>query len=289
MAEVAVLGTGIMGAGMARNLAGAGHAVRVWNRTAAKAEPLSADGARVCSTAAEAAEGAEALITMVADGAAVEAAAGEGVLDVLQAGALWLQTSTIGVASTERASRLAARAGVVFVDSPVLGSKTQAEAGELVMLASGPPEAQARCQPFFEAVGRKTVWLGRAGLGSRLKLVVNTWVLTSVENVAETIALAQALDLDPRAFLEAIEGAPFDMPYAHVKAGLILSQDFGPQFPLEHAAKDLRLALEAADDEVALAAVRAALSQFERSIELGHGRDDSSSTWFATQPDGPKL
>jgi 3-hydroxyisobutyrate dehydrogenase len=279
MAEVAVLGTGIMGAEIARNLARAGHAVRVWNRTRSKAEPLAADGAGVCETPAQAADGAEVMVTMLADGPAVEAVAGEA----LAPGIVWLQTSTVGVAATERLAALAEEVGAVFVDAPVLGSKPAAEAGELVVLASGPESAEEACRPVFEAIARRWLWLGAAGAGTRMKLVVNTWVLTTVENVAETLALAEALGIDPRRFLEAVQGAPFDMPYLHAKAALILAREFTAQFPLELAAKDLRLALEAAGDGVRLEAARAALAQMERAVELGHGREDSSATWHAVR------
>jgi 3-hydroxyisobutyrate dehydrogenase len=277
MAEVAVLGTGIMGAGIARNLARGGHAVRVWNRTRSKAEPLAADGARVCDTPSQAAEGADVLVTMLADGPAVEAVAPEA----LSEGIVWVQTSTVGVAATDRLAHLAADAGAVFVDAPVLGSKAAAEAGELTVLGSGPAGAEEQCRPVFDAIARKWLWVGDAGAGTKLKLIANAWVLTTVANVAETIALAEALGIDPRRFLEAVEGAPFDMPYLHAKAALILSRDFTAQFPLELAVKDLRLALEAAGSDVRLGTVRAALAEMERAVELGYGREDSAATWFA--------
>jgi 3-hydroxyisobutyrate dehydrogenase len=267
-----------MGSAMARNLLAAGHEVRVWNRTREKAEPLAEAGARVSPTPADAASGAEALITMLADGAAVEAVIGQGALDTLPKDALWLQMATVGVAATERLGRLAA----VFVDAPVLGSKAQAEAGELIVLASGPSEVEDRARPLFEPLARKIMWLGEAGLGTRLKLVVNTWVLVTVENVAETLALAEALGLDPSRFFEAIEGAAFDMGYAHMKGTKVVERDFSPQFPLELAAKDLRLVIEASDGKADLAAARATLAQFERAMELGHDREDSVATWFAT-------
>lgn len=277
MAEVAVLGTGIMGAGIARNLVRAGHAVRVWNRTRSKVEPLAEAGARVCETPAEAAGGAEMMVTMLADGRAVEAVAGEA----LAPGIVWLQTSTVGVAATERLAALAEEVGAVFVDAPVLGSKPAAESGELVVLASGRESAEEACRPVLEAIARRWLWLGEAGAGTRMKLVANTWVLTTVENVAETLALAEALGIDPRRFLEAVQGAPFDMPYLHAKAALILARDFTAQFPLELAVKDLRLALEAAGDGVRLESARAALAQMERAVELGHGGEDSAATWHA--------
>jgi 3-hydroxyisobutyrate dehydrogenase len=193
--------------------------------------------------------------------------------------------STVGVAATERLAQLASGAGAVFVDAPVLGSKAAAEAGELMVLASGPADAEERCRQLFDVIARRWLWLGPAGTGTKLKLISNAWVLTMVENVAETFALAEALGTDPRRFLDAIEGGPMDLPYLHWKGALILARDFTAQFPLEHAAKDLRLVLEAAGDDLDLGAVRATLAHMERAVDLGHGREDSAATWYAvTEP-----
>src|SRR5262249_30862011 len=152
------------------NLQRAGFAVRAWNRTREKAEPLAADGAEVAGTPAEAADGADVVLTMLADGETVERVMTDGgALAALPAGALWIQSSTVGVEATERLAALAAGRGVVFVDAPVLGTKQPAEDGKLVILASGPDEAQGRCTPIFEAIGQRTMWLGEAGLGTKLK------------------------------------------------------------------------------------------------------------------------
>src|SRR5205807_1209873 len=115
---------------------------------------------------------------------------------------------TIGVAATERCASLAADAGVSFVDAPVLGTKAPAEAGELVVLASGPDEARESCDPIFDTVGKKTLWLGEAGAGTRLKLVTNAWLVAVVEGIAETFAFAEGLGVDPSSFLEAVAGGP---------------------------------------------------------------------------------
>ncbi len=226
MAHVTVLGTGIMGAPIARNLLRAGHDVRVWNRSVEKAESLAEDGATVARTPQEAAAGVDFVITMLTDAQAVEQVMVEsGALDALPDGALWIQSSTIGVAATERLARLTEERGIVFVDAPVLGTKKPAEDGELVMLASGPEGAREACEPVFAAIARHSVWLGEAGLGTRLKLVVNSWILCTVENIAETFVLARTLVLDPRRFLEAIAGGGTDMPYAHLKGEAILNED----------------------------------------------------------------
>jgi 3-hydroxyisobutyrate dehydrogenase len=267
---------------MARNLLRAGHEVTVWNRTAQKAEALAEEGARIASTPADAVRDAEIVLTMLADARAVEAAVIEsGGLDEMTQGGLWIQTSTIGVPATERLAERAGERGVTFVDAPVIGTKKPAEDGQLFVLASGPDEARARCEPIFDAIARGHVWLGEAGLGTKLKLVANNWILCTIENLSETFVLAQTLGVDPRSFLEAIAGGSMDMPYAHLKGEAILNEDFPASFPLAHARKDVALILEAAGD-VELPLVRATLQQFDRALELGHGDEDMSAVYYAS-------
>ena len=282
MGRVAVLGTGIMGGPMARNLLRAGHEVTVWNRTVQKAEALQEEGARVASTPGDAVRDAEIVLTMLADARAIEVTVIEsGGLDAMPQGVLWIQSSTIGVAPTERLAELAGERGITFVDAPVLGTKKPAEDGQLFMLASGPAEARGRCEPVFDAISRGHVWLGETGLGTRLKLVVNSWILCTIENLSETFVLAQTLGVDPRSFLEAISGGAMDMPYAHLKGEAILNENFPPSFPLSHARKDVALILDAAGD-VELPLVRATLQQFDRAVELGHADEDMSAVYHAS-------
>ncbi len=281
--RVAVLGTGIMGAPMARNLRAAGHEVRAWNRSAEKAEALAGDGVEPADDIAEAVRGADVVITMLADGDAVEAVAGEalGAID----GAVLAQTSTIGPEATARVAAAADAAGVPFVDAPVLGTKQPAEQGKLIVLASGPDDQRERLDPVFEAIGAKTLWLGEAGAGSRLKLVLNTWLLALTEGLAEAIALAEALDVDPQTFLDTIDGGPLGVPYANLKGKLMIEGDFPPSFPLELALKDARLALAAADAQgLRLGALAAVADQMQRAVEAGHGKADMAATIHATRP-----
>src|SRR2546429_2942046 len=151
--SVAVLGTGIMGAPMARNLAKAGFEVRAWNRSRAKAQPLAADGITVVDRPAEAVADADVVLTMLADGAATEQVMGEV---VTKPGAVWLQMGTVGVEWTRH---LMAYTELAFVDAPVAGSDVPAREGQLVILASGPDEVRDRAQPLFDALGRTTLWL----------------------------------------------------------------------------------------------------------------------------------
>ena len=279
--SVAVLGTGIMGGPMARHLAAAGHPVRVWNRTRAKAEPLEADGAEVADTPREAADGAAVLLTMLTDADAVLAAA-----DAALGGQdVWVQASTVGIEGTERCAALAAERGVAFVDAPVLGTRQPAEDGKLIVLGSGPDALRERLAPVFGAYATRTLWVGAAGAGTRLKLVANTWVLALVEGLAETLALAEGLGLAPEAFLDAIAGGPLDAGYAQAKGKTMIARSFDPAFPLRHAAKDLRLVeAAAARHDLDVPLVAAIAERFADAVERGHGDLDMSATFLLSAP-----
>jgi 3-hydroxyisobutyrate dehydrogenase len=281
--SVAVLGTGIMGAPVARNLSGAGFAVRAWNRTPEKAEPLAAAGADVTDSAATAADGADAVLTMLSDGQAVEEVMAGGALKAMRDDAVWLQASTIGIAACERMLELASGRGVTVVDCPVIGTKQPAEEGKLVVLAAGPEEERERCAPLFDAISQKTVWFDHPCGGSRMKVVVNSWLLALTAGLAETMAVARALDVDPAAFLEILDGAPMGSPYAQLKGKLMLDRSYEPAFPLRLAGKDASLVEEAAkahglEPEIA----RTVRARFERAAEQGHGDEDMAAVHEAS-------
>jgi 3-hydroxyisobutyrate dehydrogenase len=284
---VAVLGTGTMGAPMARNIARAGMGVRAWNRTAEKAKAI--EGAEAFPTPKEAARGADIVLTMLADGRAVEdtMTGDDGGLAGMEDRAVWLQMSTVGVVATERLAGLAEERGVAFVDAPVVGTKQPAENGELTVLASGPEEARERARPVFDAVGSKTVELGEAGEGTRLKLVINNWLVTLVEGLAETLAFAEAIGIDPQVFLEAIDGGPISPPYAQLKGKAMIAREFPPAFSLKLAHKDAELVLEAAERAGFDAAIAKTVDRkMEEAIALGHGDEDMAATYYASAPDG---
>jgi 3-hydroxyisobutyrate dehydrogenase len=274
--RVTVLGTGIMGAPMARNIAAAGHEVRAWNRSPERAQPLAEHGVTVAGTPAEAVEGAEVVVTMLSDGEAVEA-----VVDGLPfpADCVWAQMSTVGVEAGERLLARATGAGVSIVDAPVLGTRAPAEQGQLTVLAAGLPEARERCAPVFDAVGARTIPLGdEPGGGTRMKLVLNAWLLALVEGLAESVTLAERLGADPAKFLEIIDGGPLGPPYAKMKGTMMIERSYEPSFSLALAAKDARLALEAAEAQgLELPALRAIRAQLEKAVELGHGDEDMAA------------
>jgi 3-hydroxyisobutyrate dehydrogenase len=264
--KIAVLGTGIMGGGMARNLVRAGHDVRVWNRTREKAEAI--EGATVSDTPGGAARGADVLVTMLADGPAVDEA-----VDLDGFGGVWAQMSTVGVGWTERLARRAREHAVDFVDAPVTGSRQPAEAGELNVLAAGPRDE--RVDAVFDAVGSKTTWLGDPPAATRMKLLFNTHVLLALPALAQTVQLARELGVEPVAFFDAIEGGPTDSAYTQTRGRAMARGDFAPNFPLELGRKDLALAIEAAESGLPIA--RAALEAYDRAIAAGHARDDMAA------------
>jgi 3-hydroxyisobutyrate dehydrogenase len=276
--RVAVLGTGTMGAPIAANLVGAGHDVIVWNRTRAKAEAV--EGATVANTPAEAARGAEVLLTMLTDGDAVkETVRG---IDTLP---LWIQMSTVGIEATSELAGMALERGATFVDAPVLGTREPAVHRELVVLASGPSRVQTTCDPIFGAIGKKTIWVGEAGAGTRLKLVVNSWLVSLVTALAEVVAFARAIDVDPELFFAAIADGPLDTAYGDAKGHEMMAEEFPPSFALKLARKDADLALAAARHAgVELPVAQAVAKQFERAARLGHEDEDVAAVYFAVKP-----
>ena len=292
---VAVLGTGTMGAPMARRLLAAGFGVHVWNRTPAKAARVGV-GARRASTPAEAAAGADVLITMLTDGAAVEhvMTGPTGALSTMSSGAIWVQMSTVGVDWSDSLADLVAGHDVAFVDAPVSGSSAAAEEGELVILAAGATTVRARLEPIFDVLGRQTLWLSSTGDGSRLKLALNNWLAVLVEGMIETLTLSEALGLDPHVLLEAIADGPMASEYALTKGAAMLDADFVPGFPLRHATKDVELALSAAHRHgVELPLTDALLPRWHQAIAADHGDQDVASAVSAAatsaSPPGNRL
>lgn len=273
-----------MGFAIARNIARAGFPVRAWNRSSEKAHPLTRDGASVVRSPAEAAQGAAIVITMLADADAVlEVMDGDqGFLSGMGESAIWAQMSTIGVSGTEQCAELAQRNGLIYVDAPVLGSKEPARKRELIVLASGPEDVHATLEPVFSAIGKKTMWLGPAGAGSALKVVANSWIVTVVEGVAETIALAEGAGVDPHDFLEAVAGGPLDLPYMQLKARKMLERDFEPSFRLELAAKDAGLAAELAEQHDLDLPLLVTVSERFAEGAVRHGDEDMAATYLTS-------
>lgn len=284
---VALLGTGVMGAGMARNIAAAGLPLRVWNRTPQRAAALADAGAEVAPDVVGAVDGADVVLTMLWDADVVEATLREGAGSYAE-GAVLLQCSTVGTDGADRLAAVAAELGLRYVDAPVLGTKHPAEQGTLVVLASGPLDTRAVLEPVLAAVGSRTLWLGDSpGAASRLKLAANAFVLNVTAALAESRAVAGELGLDPDLFLDAIRGGPLESPFVSAKGALMSAGDFPASFAVDGGLKDARLLLAAVDGSAPLTAVTADL--LAGASASGHGGDDIAALAHGVRGDGSRA
>jgi 3-hydroxyisobutyrate dehydrogenase len=287
---VAVLGIGAMGHGLARSTLRAGLPTIVWNRDPGSTRDLAALGAEVAQTAAEAVSRATIVVTMVTDADAVMSIArDQGMLAALAPGTIWAQMSTIGVPGIDRIADLvrAERPDVILLDAPVSGSKDPAEQGQLTIFASGPEQARPRVTPLFDALGQRTIWVGPAGTGSRLKLVNNTWLAFESEAVATSIALAHRLGLQTQAVVDALSESPIVSAWQAAKLHRILEGEYSPQFSLSLALKDVHLVLQAADEDQ-FAALTALSQEWQRAVENGLGDQDLTVVARALESHGAR-
>jgi len=284
MAErIAIIGAGTMGSAFSRRLLVAGMRVSVWDRNPAKTAGLAAAGATAAETPADAVRGVDIAITMVPTIAAIEETM-PNALASLRPGAIWLQMSTIGVAGTERAQALAKehRPDIVFVDAPVSGSRTPAEQGKLLILASGPAVALDQLEPVFSVLGQRTMRWERVGSGSRMKMVLNTWLAVLAEGMSETAVLAQSLDLSLSDVGGCLGSTALNAPWALAKLEKIEHDAFDPDFSLALASKDLHLALEAAAGaHQHLPMAHSIATQWESALQAGLGDRDVIGAYLA--------
>ncbi|PXA80229.1 NAD(P)-dependent oxidoreductase [Auritidibacter ignavus] len=279
---VAVLGTGTMGAPIARNLHNAGLDVTAWNRSAAKAAQLSEDGVALADSPADAVRDANVVVTVLKDA--------DAVLEVLRAaaqalrpGTMLVQISTVGVEGISRIAKFAWSHQLRLVDAPVLGTKGPAENAQLVVLASGAESDRDVVGPLFDAIGKKTIWVDcKPGEASKLKVVVNSFISALTHGIAEAARLAEALGIDLEDFQNAIHGGPLEAPFASIKLDAIMNQQFAPSFTVENAIKDSRLVAEAAGNAgVWLPVADAGLERYRAAAASGHGGDDMAASYFA--------
>ncbi len=252
------------------------------------AQDLAEAGAEVAGSAAEAAQRAGIVVTMVTDADAVlSVARDQGMLGALAPGAIWVQMSTIGVAGFDRVAATAGseRPDVMLLDAPVSGSKDPAEHGELTIFASGPEQARARVAPLFDALGQRTIWVGQAGAGTRLKLVNNTWLAFATEAVATSVALARRLGLDTETVADALGSSPLVSAWQAAKLQRIANGDFSAQFALSLALKDVHLALQAVDSD-RFAALACLADEWQQAVDQGLGGQDLTVVTRALEQQG---
>ena len=272
--RVAVLGTGTMGAAMARSLLRSRFNVTVWNRSPEKAKPLVETGARLASDPADAVLDADIVLTMLFDTAAVLRVADE-FLPAARVGTIWMQSGTIGADGMSAVAVAASSHQIPVIDAPVLGTKDPAEHATLTVLASGERAAIAALGPVFDAIGSRTIVVGdRLGAASDLKLVCNTWVASLTAGTAQSIALARDFGLEPTQFIDAVTGSASDSPYVHLKGATILAGIRDAQFALDGLLKDLRLAQATAGPANATPYLDALEHLYAAASDNGHGGED---------------
>jgi 3-hydroxyisobutyrate dehydrogenase-like beta-hydroxyacid dehydrogenase len=244
--RVAFLGLGIMGGSMAANLAKAGHEVTVWNRSTGK----SVEGAKSASTPAEAAKGAEVVWMCVSNTEAVEQMLfGEnGVDSVLTSGMIIADSSTISPASTREFAKRVRAKGASYADAPVTGSKIGAAEGKLVFIVGADDQTLNRLEPLLAVMGKAVVHMGETGMGQTAKIGMNLMIALMYEGFAEALVLTSKLGLKPELFLQLVEKSMVRSGVTDYKAPFVLKRDFTPNFPLRLMHKDIKLMLDAAQE-----------------------------------------
>ncbi|MGG7564888.1 NAD(P)-dependent oxidoreductase [Rhodovulum sp. DZ06] len=281
-ATVAFLGTGLMGAPMARNLLKAGHAVRAWNRTRAKADALAAEGAQVFAAAAEAAAGADVVITMVSDGPAVlDLLFAQGVAEAAPEGAVLCDMSSIKPKEAREIAERLSAAGRLALDAPVSGGTKGAEAGSLAIMAGGTQEAFDKAAPVLSAMGRP-VKVGPSGAGQLAKLCNQAIVASTIGVVAEAMLLAREGGADPAAIRQALKGGFADGTILQQHGERMTTGDFAPGGPSKLQLKDIDNTLEeAAAHGLTLPMTLSMQERFGRFVrDLDGAEKDHSGLWL---------
>lgn len=278
--NVAFLGLGIMGSGMARRILGAGFPLAVYNRDREKAALFGTLGARVADSPRDAAAGADVIVSMVADDAAARAVwLGEnGVLSGARTNAVCIESSTVTVRWVRELAAAVATRGGEFLDAPVTGSRLQASGGELTFLVGGSPATLAKARPVLAVMSKAILPIGPVGCGALMKLVNNFLCGVQVASLAEAIALIERAGLDRDKAVEMLTNGAGGSPLVKTIAARMTASDFSPHFFLPLMAKDLTYAMqEAGALSLDLTTAAAAVGAFQRAIAAGHGEKDMSA------------
>jgi 3-hydroxyisobutyrate dehydrogenase len=243
--HVGILGIGLMGSAMAGRLIDQGIAVTAWGRNREKVRVLGDRGAIQAQQPADVLRETRAVITMLPT-AGVILEVIEPLLDAWPQDTIWLQMSSVGAAEADQLTQVAEAHGITIVDAPVSGSTQPAAQGQLTILASGPDSTRPSLEPVLAALAARVIWVGSAGMGSRLKLATNHWMISSVAALAESMQLCDQMGLDQRRFIELLDGGPLGSTYAIQKLEEMQRHEYPAGFPVRLALKDLELVLEVA-------------------------------------------
>ncbi|MGB7911243.1 MAG: NAD(P)-dependent oxidoreductase [Desulfobaccales bacterium] len=246
--KIGFMGLGIMGAAMAARILKADYPLMVYNRTAAKAEPLAQLGAGIASSPRALAKTAEIIIAMVTGPEALyELLWGEeGAAAAFSPGQVFINMSSVSPSFTRELGKHLAPTGITFIDAPVSGTKKPAEEGTLVILASGKKEKVEELEPLFLTMGKKVIFCGRTGQGSMMKMFINLLLGLAMEGFAEALNFGRLGGLELEAMLETVFSGAMNAPMFQVKAANFRDRNHPPAFPLKHLTKDAKFVLDTA-------------------------------------------
>jgi 3-hydroxyisobutyrate dehydrogenase len=241
--RIGLLGVGLMGSAMAKRLLDRGVALVAWDRDSEHLQDLRGRGGEVADGPSQVFSNTTVVITMLPT-ADVVLDVVKPLLDDWPEGTVWLQMSSVGAAEADQLTALAEQHGITLVDAPVSGSTHPAEEGQLTILASGPESARSALEPIFDALASRVLWVGQAGMGSRLKLAANHWMITMVGALAESMHLCDAMGLDQGQFVALLDGGPLGSAYALQKLDEMRRHEYPAGFPVRLALKDMELVRE---------------------------------------------
>jgi 3-hydroxyisobutyrate dehydrogenase len=276
--RVGLLGVGLMGSAMAGRLLEQGIPVIAWDLDSDHVRGLEARGGETAKQPKDVVTGAEIVITMLPTA--------DVVLDVVQpllddwpAGTIWLQMSSVGAAEADQLTHAAEAHAITLVDAPVSGSTLPATHGQLTILASGPDSVHAAVEPVFAALASRVLWVGKAGMGSRLKLAANHWMITMVAALAESMQLCEAMGLDQQEFIALLDGGPLGSAYAVQKLDEMRRHEYPAGFPVRLALKDLELVREVERTSHATMPVLDVTVERFRSASHDHADEDLAAIY----------
>ena len=263
--KVGLIGLGLMGKPMGMNLLKAGFPLTVWNRTASRADELVASGAKLAQSPRELAANSEFVISIVSDPAALEEVlwGKNGAMQSLQSGSIYVDSSTVSPTLARKVATACEERGVRFLDAPVTGGDWGAKKGELVFMVGGDAATLTEVEPVLRVLGKKWFHLGPNGAGQTIKLAMNLILALQVDALAEALALVTAAGLQGEKLVEVMQSSMARSGVLDIKSQNLLKGDYTPSFPLRLMHKDMRLALELAQQtHVELPATEAAFKTY---------------------------
>ena len=280
--KIGFIGLGIMGSRMAANLQRHGHALAVFNRTRAKAEPLLGPCGTFSDSPAKVADQVEILFTMLADPDAVEQAAlrANGFLNYLRPNALWVDCSSVNPSFSKKMAAAAAARQIRFVDAPVTGSAAVAAEGKLVFWVGAEDADLETIRSLLLCMGNKIVHVGGHGMGTSMKMVINLLIGNAMAAFAEGMALGEGLGISRKVLFDSLLGMPAVAPFLAAKREKIETGNYDAEFPLRWMQKDLHLAsVSAYESDVAMPLTNAAKELYRLAMREGHATEDFSAIY----------